>query len=81
MSKLLVPSRLTRAGKVFPSSSWNAGSEALEIAVRDLVAGHHPIGLVHAVAGMGQAIGKLAVVAEQHQTGRIGVEPTNRVQP
>ena len=52
-----------------------------QVALRGRAAQLDPIGLRHLVAGMGEAIGQLAVIGEQQQAGRVGVEPAHRVEP
>ena len=65
-----------------PSSSSTPSRSALS-ARGDSAAGldPRPVDLLHAVAGMGQQVGQLAVVGQQDQPGRVGVEPPHRVEP
>ena len=74
-------SRRTRAGAVSPSSSVTPARSA-----RDRALAHRArrraraVGLGHFEARMGQPVGELAVVGQQDQPARVGVEAPDRVQ-
>ena len=74
------PVRRTSAGAVGPSSSLTPVAQPLDVALGDRAAEPGPVRLRHAVAGMGEEVGELAVVGQQDQPGRVGVEPTDRVE-
>ena len=72
--------RRTRAGAVGPSSSSTPCAQPAQIDVGGRPAQPHPVGLRHLVARMGEPVRELAVVGQQDQPGRVGVEPADRVE-
>src|SRR6266511_3096630 len=41
----------------------------------------HPVGPVDAIAGMREPVGELAVVGEQDEPSRVGIQPPDRIEP
>ncbi len=72
--------RRTSAGAVGPSSSSTPSARRRRSSSPGGRRSLHPVGLRHFVARVGEAVGQLAVVGEQQQAGRVGVEPADRVE-
>ena len=74
------PSRRTRAGAVRPSSSSTPSRSARSARSDRAALDARAIGPRHLEARVGQRVGEVAVVGEQDQPGRVGVQPPDRVQ-
>src|SRR5262249_4927170 len=57
-----------------------AGAQPLPPPVGGRPGEPHPVGLRYLVARMGEAIGELAVVGQQDQARRVGIEAANRIE-
>ena len=73
--------RAPRAGAVGPSSSSTPSRSRRGRRRRRRPAQPRPVGRRHLVARVGEPVGELAVVGEQDQPGRVGVEPADRIEP
>ena len=72
------PSRRALAGAVRPSSSSTPALERGERGGGRVALDLGDVDLVDLVAGVGEAVGELAVVRQQERAGRVGVEPADR---
>ena len=75
------PRRSTRAGPVGPSSSSTPRRSRSQLRLPDRAPQPGAVGLGDLVAGVREAVGELAVVGQQQQAGRVGVEASHRVEP
>ena len=74
--------RRTRAGAVRPSSSSTPSRSAAQRGVAHRPAPHlGPVGARHLVARVHEVVGEVAVVRQQDEPGRVGVEAADGIQP
>ena len=72
--------RLTSAGAVGPSSSSTPSRRRRSSALTDPLPQARPVGLRHFVFRVRQLVRQRAVVGQQQEAGRVGVEPPHRVE-
>ena len=63
-----------------PAVQINAAGQFCQGLVIHLPFRGHPVGPGYLVAGMGQALGQLPVVREEHEAGGVIVQPSHRVE-
>ena len=78
---LASPSRRHLGRRRRPVLELDPAPQPLEVAVAERRPQPRPVGLGDPVAGVGEPVGELAVVGQQQQPGRVGVEAADRVEP
>ena len=68
------------AGAVGPVLELDPGCQAPQLDLGGRRRQLDPVGLRHLIAGVGEPVGQLAVVGQQQQPGRVGVESADRVE-